>query len=124
MTPLRTTALVVRFLLELAALVALVYTGVATVEGFAGWLVGLGLAGIGAVAWGMFVAPRAPRPLPTPARLAVEAVVFVAAAVGLVLAEQAILAGILLALYLLDRLALRLSGAPAFESADWPNAGR
>ena len=43
-------ALVLRFLLELAALAALVYAGIAVVDGPMGWLLGLGMAAAAAVA--------------------------------------------------------------------------
>jgi hypothetical protein len=81
--------LAVRFLLEVAALVAL---------GYSGWVLGpstpvsvvllvvLPLAG--AVVWGRWVAPKSSRRLPDPTRLAVELAVFGAAALGLATAGQ------------------------------------
>jgi hypothetical protein len=108
-------ALVVRFLLELAALAALASAGIAIVDGPLGWLLGLGLATLAAVAWGLFVAPRARYPLTTPARLGVEIAVFVAATVGLLLAGRPFLAALLLIVYALDRIVLWASGAPSFE---------
>ena len=110
-------ALVLRFLLELAALAALVYAGIAVVDGPMGWLLGLGMAAAAAVAWGLFVAPRARIAVPTPARLAVEVAVFAAACSGLLAAGQPVLAAVLAIVYGLDRLALWASGAPAFEPA-------
>jgi hypothetical protein len=114
-TTLRWIALVVRFLLEVAALVALVYAAVATVDGVAGWILGVVLAVVAAAVWGRFVAPRAPHPPRTPVRLGIEAAVFLAATVGLLLADQPVWALILLGLYVVDRLALWAAGAPAFE---------
>jgi len=114
-------ALVVRFLLELAALAGLVYAGIAVVDGPSGWLLGLGMAAVAAVAWGLFVAPRARIAVPTAGRLAVEVAVFAAACSGLLAAEQSVLAAVLAIVYVLDRLALWAAGAPPFEPAP-PNS--
>jgi len=111
----RSTALLVRFLLELAALAALIASGVLIIGGGLGWLAGLGAAAVAAAVWGLFVAPRARVALPTPARLAVEVVVFAVAAAGLFAADQPILAGLLIFLYVSDRVALKYGGAPLFE---------
>lgn len=74
-------ALTVRFLLELAMLVALAW---------AGWQVNVVLAvaapAVAAAVWGMFVAPKARYPLPLVQRLGVEAVLFGAAIAALALA--------------------------------------
>ena len=111
----RSTALLVRFLLELAALAALIASGVLIIGGALGWLAGLGAAAVAAVAWGLFVAPRARVTLPTAARLGVELAVFALAAAGLFAADQPILAGLLIFLYVSDRAALMVGGAPLFE---------
>jgi hypothetical protein len=111
----RTAVLGVRFLLELAMLAALVYAGVALVAGPAGWLVGLVLAAVAALAWGLFVSPRARYGTPTAARLAIEVALFAAAAAGLLLAGRPGLAGVLGALYVAHRIALWAAGAPPFE---------
>ena len=50
-------ALGIRFILELAALAALAAWGVAAVDGFLGWLVGLGAATMAAIAWGLLWRP-------------------------------------------------------------------
>jgi Protein of unknown function (DUF2568) len=112
----KTAALTLRFLLELAALTALWYAGAVAVGGWLGWLAGLVLAGAAAVAWGLFVAPRARVAAPVVVRLAVEVTVFAAACTGLLLAGRAVLASVLGLVYLLDRVALRLAGAPTFEA--------
>ena len=74
-------ALTVRFLLELAMLAALAW---------AGWQVNVVLAVAAPVAaagvWGLSVAPKARYPLPPLQRLAVEAVLFGSAIVGLAFA--------------------------------------
>lgn len=111
----RSTALLVRFLLELAALAALVAAGVGLIGGVVGVLVGLVAAAVAAVVWGLFVAPRARIALPTVARLTIEVVVFAAAAAGLFAAGWPVLGGLLIGIYLIDRVALWAGGAPAFE---------
>ena len=111
----RTAALALRFALELALLGALVYAGVRLAGGFAGWALGLLAAAAAGVVWGLFISPRARHRVPTPARLAIEAGLFAVAVAGLLAAGHPVLAVILGALYLAHRLALRASGAPAFE---------
>ncbi len=66
------------FLAELAALAALFVWGLAT----QGWLVGVAAAGVAALAWGLFAAPRARFPHPV-GRLLVKLAVFGGAVVGL-----------------------------------------
>jgi membrane protein implicated in regulation of membrane protease activity len=70
----RSASLGVRFACELAALVAV---------GWWGWTVSAVLVVVlpllVAVVWGAFVAPRARRRVPDPARLALEVVIFAAA---------------------------------------------
>jgi len=85
------------------------------VDGAAGWLLGTAASAAAAVAWGAVVAPRARFKAPTPVRLAVEIAVFAAASLGLLLAGWPVLAAVLAGLYVLDRLALWASGAPAYE---------
>lgn len=73
-----------RFLLEIAMLVAFGYWGFAT--GDAIWqrvVLGLGAPLLALVAWGALVAPRAPRRLTDPLRLGVEIVLFVLAGLAL-----------------------------------------
>jgi Protein of unknown function (DUF2568) len=111
----RSTALLVRFLLELAALAALVAAGVGLIGGVLGWLIGLLAAAVAAVMWGLFVAPRARIALPTRPRMAVEVAVFLVATLGLFAAGWPVLGGLLIGIYLFDRMALWAVGAPAFE---------
>ena len=75
----------VRFLLELAALVALGFWGVQTGTSLPAQ-VALGLAAplFAAGVWGTFVAPKARYRLPGPARLGLELLVFGATALALV----------------------------------------
>ena len=111
----RSTALLVRFLLELAALAALVAAGVGLIGGPAGWLVGLAAAAAAAVGWGRFVAPRARVTVATPTRLAIEVAVFVLATAGLFAAGWPVVGGVLIGVYVLDRIALWAGGATVFE---------
>ena len=78
-------ALAAGLLLGLAMLAALFAWGIRVVEPL--WLgvtIGVGGATAGIVVWGAFIAPRAPRRLADPARLALEIAVFGLAALGLV----------------------------------------
>lgn len=76
--------LVLRFLLELCALGALGYWGLRSGDGLvAGTALALGTPLLAAVAWGLFVAPRARVSLPLAGRLAVELAVFGSATMAL-----------------------------------------
>jgi quinol-cytochrome oxidoreductase complex cytochrome b subunit len=84
--------LAVRFALEIAALVALGYWGFETGDGVLGVVLGVGAPLVAAVAWGTFVSPKASVKLPEPLRLAVELLIFAAAAGALADAGRAELA--------------------------------
>ncbi len=103
----RNFALAVRFLIEIAALCALGYwgftTGGWTVKGFC---LGLGTPLLAAVAWGAFVAPRAPVKLPAAVAFLIECVVFVAAAFALYGCQKTILAIALLGVWAFDKVLL------------------
>ena len=71
------------------------------------------VAAIAITLWGLFVAPKARFAVGVPVRFLVELVVFAAASLGLVFADQHVLAVVLAGLYVLDRLAL---GLPLFDS--------
>mgnify|MGYP000938776578 CR=1 FL=1 len=89
--PARDFTLLVRFLLELGAVAAVSIGGFALADGAAGVVLGIVAPVLVVVTWGAFVAPKAPRRLADPARFAVEVVVFGLAAMGLVVAGQALL---------------------------------
>ena len=77
-------ALAVRFMLELGALAAFATWGFETADGTAAKIaLGIGLPLVAAIAWGMFVAPKAPIAAPFWARLGVELLVFGGAAAAL-----------------------------------------
>lgn len=75
--------LAVRFLLELAALVALGVWGWRAADGVPRLLLTFGAPLIAAAVWGTWVAPKARSRLTDPRRLFVEAAVFGAAVMGL-----------------------------------------
>ena len=72
--------LVVRFAAELALLVALAWAGWYVVDPVVvSVLLAIALPAVAALVWGRWVAPKATRPLADPARLGVEAVLFLGA---------------------------------------------
>ena len=85
-----------RFVLEIIVLVALFLWGAAISDEFIVQVVlGLVFAGVAVVVWGLFVAPKARRRLPDPARLVVELGVFGFGALAFILSGNLVL-GILL----------------------------
>lgn len=86
---------VVRFVLELCALAAFGFWGFRANDALAAELVaGLGTPVAFALAWGAWVAPKAPYRLDDPPRLVLEVVVFAAAAIALAAAEVPLLAAV------------------------------
>jgi hypothetical protein len=97
-----------RFGLELAALAALAYWGFKTMDGTAAKILfGLGAPLLAAVLWGLFVSPKARYQSPV-LKAAFELVVFGAAVLALVAADQAGLAIAFAVVALLDSVLLRL----------------
>ncbi len=77
MNIIKSTNLILRFALELTALVSLGYWGfVAAENGLLKVLLGIGLPLIAAVIWGLFVSPKAKRRLPEIGRLVIEVGLF------------------------------------------------
>ena len=92
MSGLRGVVLTIRFLCELAMLVALTYWGFRSFDGSMAYVVGIG-APLGAIAvWGEFVAPKARHPVSIRARLLIEDALFLATTLALVAADRAGLA--------------------------------
>lgn len=86
--------LALRFLLELCTLAALGYWGFHVRGGLLlRSMVGIGAPLLAAVLWGTFCSPKAAIPLPLPARLLPEALIFGSAALALYLSGQPGLAG-------------------------------
>jgi hypothetical protein len=79
----RSLNLVVKFLLELAALAAFAYWGSKIGSGVATVVVAIGAPLVIGVLWGAFAAPRAKRRLPAPARVPFELGVFALATAAL-----------------------------------------
>ena len=84
MTVLRGIVLSVRFLCEVAMLVAFAYWGFHVFDGSMAYVAGVGLPIAAIVVWGEFVAPKARRPVSIPIRLVIEDILFVAATIALV----------------------------------------
>jgi hypothetical protein len=103
----------IRFTLEMAALVALGYWGFSQHDGVAAVLLGLGAPALGALAWGLFVAPKARVDLPPGGRLVLEAVVFAAAALALADAGHSELAVVIAVAAVISRTLLAALGDPA-----------
>ena len=103
LTILRWANLTVAFMLELWALGALGYWGFQTGNGLLmKLLLGIGAPLIAAVAWGLFVAPKASIPVPSPVRLLIELAVFGAAAAGLWQRDHATMAIALLVILVVN----------------------
>lgn len=92
----------VRFILEIAALLAIGYWGWNLAPGGIGYLLAIGFPILAATAWGVFRVPGdssasgdAPVPVPGLARLALEAALFTIAAWGLYSTGQPTLAAVL-----------------------------
>ena len=80
-----------RFILELVVLVALAIWGFgASREPIVALILGLAAPAIAIVVWATFVSPKAPRRLPDPSRLVLEAAVFGVGVLALVLAGHVV----------------------------------
>lgn len=106
-------ALAVRFLLELALLVAWGYAALRTVHGAWQWPVTAAVPLLVIAVWSQFLAPKAPRRLGTPGQLALELVLFGGAAAALWSVGAGVAGIVGLALWLVDRVAIMaLGGLP------------
>lgn len=92
MSGFRGSVLILRFLCELGMLAALMSWGFHVGEGSWAFVLGVGAPLLAAVVWGLFVAPRAKRPVPLVVRLSIEIDLFTLAAVALGFAGQVELA--------------------------------
>ena len=91
-----------RFLLELALWSSFTVALVRLVDGPLGWVVGLLLSAAVTTVWALLLSPRRPVHLPLAARVALELVLFVAAAALLAASGLAAAGAALLLLELLD----------------------
>jgi hypothetical protein len=87
-----------RFVLEIAALVALAYWGFSEFGGVVQWLIGLGAPLLVAVVWGTFMSPKASRPTVDPVRLLIEVAVFGAGVAALLAGDAPALGTVFAAL--------------------------
>jgi len=101
---LKTANLGVRFLLELSALAALGYWGSQTGPLAVSIVLAIAAPLAGAVVWGIFAAPRSRHRLPGRRRLIVEIPFFGAAAAGLAVTGQWVLATIFAVVVVLSEL--------------------
>lgn len=88
----RVILLAVRFLSEIATLVALAAWGWLWAESWLRFVLAVAAPVVVAALWGRFIAPASDHRLPDPARLALEIVIFAATAVCLVLLDAVTLA--------------------------------
>lgn len=94
--------LALRFLVELAALGGLAYWGAHTGGGVVRVFLAIAAPLLGATVWGLFAAPKAARRLRRAPRVAVEAAVFAAAAAGLAVTGQGLVAAVFVAVALVN----------------------
>jgi hypothetical protein len=64
-------------------LIGLAYWGFTAVEGARAWVLGIGAPAAAAVVWGLFVSPKARRPVSLPVRLSIEIDLFVVTGLAL-----------------------------------------
>lgn len=121
----RPVALVVRFLLELALLLGVVLLVRQIVPGAWGWILAILAAVAVAVIWGLFLSPKATVPLPPAAALALEGLLFAGTGLGLFAVGFALPAILGVAIWIVDRAVLGVTGRPQRDSAgDSTTAGR
>jgi hypothetical protein len=99
-----------RFALELCALAALAYWGFSTGDGLGKILLGLGVPLLVVLVWGTFGSPGAPFRAAAPLRLALLAVIFGWAVIGLWQTGHQVLALLLAAAAVLNTALLRVLG--------------
>ena len=105
MTVIKSLALLVRFLLELAALAAVGWWGFEV-----NVLLGLGAPLLVAVVWGAFISPKAAVPVPKVVWAGLQVLVFGAAALALTAVAPGWVAAAFVAVVVLDSAALAVLG--------------
>ncbi len=101
-----TIALTARFLLELALLAGVAVLAWNLVPGWWRWLAVILAVALVAALWGLFLSPKATIPLPGPAALGIETVLFAGIGGGLFLIGFGLPAAVGVALWIIDRVAL------------------
>ena len=110
----RSAALGLRFLLELAMLAALAFWGFTTPDGvLVKILLGVGAPVLAAAVWGTFLSPRAAIRAPGPVLVTLEMALFAVAAIALNAAGQLTLAIALAIAAVTQRVTLSVLGVPA-----------
>jgi hypothetical protein len=104
MRALQNINLVVRFALEIAALVAIAYWGSQTGSEAVPWVLALTAPAVVAVVWGTFLSPKRRIDLPKPVRFLLELAVVAAAALALFATGHDVLAIVLAAVALVSGL--------------------
>ena len=113
------THLAIRFLLELAALVAAAIAGASIGDPPLGAVGGALVAAAYVAVWALWIAPRARFALLPVARLAVGTVLMLAAALGLVLVGDPVVGEVLVALIVANAAMLAITGAYRATSTGW-----
>jgi hypothetical protein len=107
----KAVALGLRFVLELCAVASVAAWGWHLADAVAlQLLLSVAAAAVVVVVWGTFVSPRARYPVPDPAWLVIEVLVFLAAGLALLAVDDPIGGVVLLVVYALDLAALRAMG--------------
>jgi hypothetical protein len=104
---------VLRFSLELAALVAFALWGASALSGFWAYALACGAVLLAVAYWGLLIAPKATHRLKDPVRLAAEVVFFCAAAVAALAAGRTLFALVLAPLAIANAIVLRVVGTAA-----------
>ncbi|WP_341973978.1 YrdB family protein [Microbacterium sp. LWO13-1.2] len=105
-SPLLATALVARFLIELALLAGAAVAAWRLLPGPWGWVAAVVAPVSVAVVWGLLLSPRARFVLPEPMKLALETVLFVGVALALSLTGLGVPAIIGFVVWAVDRIAI------------------
>ncbi|HEY7133384.1 MAG TPA: DUF2568 domain-containing protein [Candidatus Limnocylindrales bacterium] len=105
-----------RFILELAALVAAFVVGSALAPGAWSIPAGVAAAAVFAVVWGLWLAPRARFPQPAPVRLLLGTALMELVAVALALTAAPAAGWILAVLVLVNAVALAVLPTPAWAA--------
>lgn len=107
-SPLASTNLTVKFLLELAALALLAYWGAVIGDGIVAVILAIAAPALMVVVWGRFAAPRAAGRLPATARIPLELGIFALACVAGYAAGAVIASTVFAVLVVLNAIGLTL----------------
>lgn len=105
-SPALAVALAVRFLLELALLLASALIVWELVDGFWQWPLTILTPIVVAVLWALFLSPKAPVVLPTILHFLIEAALFIGAGIGLFMVGHVIVAGVGVIIWIADKIAI------------------